>query len=109
MARYNQAGLRVATTVFEAAAWHRAVKLTCPRCGHSATYNAHCLWWRLRKAGKDDSFAVLRQRYFCRRCRDADGQKVRPRIETTTLTIDAITGDWPDEREWKRALSRFRS
>jgi len=45
MAHYRD-GLKRATCLFEAAAWHRAVKVRCG-CGHFAVFDPHGLWWFL--------------------------------------------------------------
>lgn len=51
MARYVD-GLPVATNLFEAAVWHKAIKVTC-QCGHSVTFNLHGLWWPFERKGWD--------------------------------------------------------
>ena len=53
VARYTKDGLRVATNIFEAAAWHKGIRPVC-KCGHSAVFNPHGLWWRFECKGWDD-------------------------------------------------------
>src|SRR3546814_20156731 len=52
--RNTRDGLRRATHIFEAAAWHYALKPVC-RCGHSATFNPHGLWWHFQQRHWDDN------------------------------------------------------
>lgn len=109
VARYSKDGLRVATNIFEAAAWHYAVKVTC-RCGHSATFDPHGLWWRFHRKSWDDYLGKAGQRFWCRQCSTRIGRRVRPvKLELVQQTKDDITLEMPDEREWKRAVNRFRS
>lgn len=109
MSRYHD-GLKVATHIFEAAAWHYAIKVVCSQCANSATFGAHGLWWHFQRHGWDDQLDTARQRFWCQKCAALTGKRVRPqRLE---LVREMATDNWlplPDEREWKRALSRFRS
>lgn len=106
----NRDGLRRATHIFEAAAWHRAVLVTCSRCPHSATFNPHGLWWRFHRKGWDDHLGAARQRFWCRECARAIGKRVRPaRLELVEERDGDVRLEMPDEREWKRAVGRFRS
>src|SRR3546814_1180914 len=63
--RNTRDGLRRATHIFEAAAWHYALKPVC-RCGHSATFNPHGLWWHFQKRHWDDNLRDARRRFWCR-------------------------------------------
>ena len=56
MARYRD-GLKVATCIFEAAAWHYSVRVEC-RCRREGLFEAHGLWWKFQRKGwSDDSTA----------------------------------------------------
>lgn len=48
-------GLPLATNLFEAAVWHKAIKVTCG-CGHAVTYDPHGLWWLFERKGWDMRF-----------------------------------------------------
>lgn len=103
----NRDGLREATNIFEAAIWHRSVKVEC-RCGHTAYFQAHSLWWRFKKLCWSDEFRDAPGRFYCSRCMAIHRRKVWPRlVEASTEPAD-ITLPMPDEREWKRAIQRFR-
>ena len=109
MARYSNDGLRVATCLFEAAAWHYAVKVSC-RCGHSATFDPHGLWWLFHRKGWPDDLRSARAKMWCKRCRQSAGVKVRPRRIDLVKPYPSRTITLPltDEREWKRIVNRFR-
>ncbi len=110
MARFDSDGGRVATTIFEAAAWHRAVKPICSRCTHSAVFHPHALWWRFHRRGWDDSLMAARERFWCRKCGERIGQRIRPRVLELVPEGDGMVClAMPPQHEWKRAVSRFRS
>ncbi|MBN8808412.1 MAG: hypothetical protein J0I47_09285 [Sphingomonas sp.] len=110
MARWTSDGTREATSLFEAAAWHKAIKLTCGRCRHSITFNPHGLWWLFERKGWKGKLRDVPQHLYCKRCRDAFGKRVRAlRIELVTESPDDFQLPLPDERDWKRAVSRLRT
>ena len=98
---------RLATCLFEAAAWHRTVKVVC-RCRHIGLFQPHGLWWRFERRGWSGDFRDARQHFYCRPCREAHGQKVRPIIIATTKEPPTIQLRLPDERVWRQAINRFR-
>ncbi|AUW59456.1 hypothetical protein C1T17_16530 [Sphingobium sp. SCG-1] len=108
MSRYRD-GLRVATNIFEAAAWHYTLKPVCGTCGHHALFDPHGLWWLFERKRWDDRLTLAAKRFRCIPCLEKRGQRVRR--ASLYLVKDAPTTllPLPDEREWKRALSRFRS
>lgn len=102
-------GGRRAARIFEAAAWFRAIKPVC-RCGHSASFNPYGIWWLFERRMWDDDLRRARERFWCVRCRERTGSRVRPvGIELVEPRADDIALPMPDEREWKRAVSRFRA
>ncbi|WP_082679059.1 hypothetical protein [Sphingobium cupriresistens] len=108
MARYVD-DLKVATCLFKAAAWHKAVKVTCV-CGHFAVFDPHGLFWRYYRKGWSDDLRDVGGKMWCRICRASSGRKVRPRgIDLLSLYQGTrITLPLPDEREWKRLVNRYR-
>lgn len=109
MGGWTRDGMRVATCLFEAAAWHYAVRPVC-RCGHGATFNPHGLWWHFQKKMWDDRLKPAREHFWCRRCSLQHRKRVRPvRLELVRQSAGDIELTFPPEREWKRAISRFRS
>jgi hypothetical protein len=106
---WTKDGQRRATHIFEAAAWFQAVQPVC-RCGHSAAFNPYGLWWRFERKGWDDHLGKARARFWCIPCSRQTGKRVRPvRLELVKPTDADIKLPMPDEREWKRAVSRFRA
>jgi hypothetical protein len=106
---WTKDGQHRATHVFEAAAWFRAIKPVC-RCGHSATFNPYGIWWRFECRMWDGNLVKACQKFWCVRCGARTGKRVRPvRIELVDPSPDDIALPMPEEREWKRALSRFRA
>jgi hypothetical protein len=102
-------GLKQASCLFDAAAWHYAVKISC-RCGHSAAFDPHGLWWLFHRKGWPDDFRSARAKMWCTRCRRSTGQKVRPRLLELVRSKSErlITLPMPSEREWKRIVNRVR-
>lgn len=110
MAKFDNDGGRIATTLFEAAAWHHAVKPVCSRCPHSAIFHPHALWWHFTRRGWDQGLQAACQRFWCRKCGERIGMRIRPRIlELVRETDDMICLTMPPAHEWKRAVNRFRS
>ena len=111
MSRFEADGTKTATNLFEAAAWHYSVRVSCGWCTHMAIFDAHVLWWLFHRKGWDDNLAAAAKRFACMPCRrNYQGQaKGAARI---TLGRDEPTEKrlpFPPETEWKRAISRFRS
>lgn len=96
-------------TIFEAAALWFAVKVTCSRCPNSLVFEAGGLWWHFRKRYWDDHFANAQGRFYCNRCACGGALKVRPRRLEAVKEKPGRVLPPPDEREWKRAASRYRA
>ena len=106
---WNRDGTRRPTCILEAALWHYAVQPVC-RCGHKSPFNAHGLWNHFDKHNWSDDFADARLRFWCRVCGARTRRKVRPVTVGVVKMSDAdVQLPLPDEREWKRVLSRYRS
>lgn len=109
MARFDRDGIRIATTIFEAAAFHRAVKPICGQCEHSALFHPHGLWWHFYKRGWDDRLQGALGRFWCRRCAGLVDRRVRPRVlELVPETDSMVCLQMPPMPEWKRAVNRLR-
>ncbi|WP_206377376.1 hypothetical protein [Sphingobium sp. TB-6] len=106
VARYDD-DLKLATCIFEAAAWHYSVRVVC-RCRREGLFDAHGLWWKFQRKGWSDDFREAKRRLYCRACTQRTGRKVRPITMETSNKPAKIRLPLPDEREWKRAVSRFR-
>ena len=104
MPKWDQHGGRLATTLFEAAAFHRSVKLAC-RCGHEAVLDPHALWWRYYQRGWDDRIKAIGAHLTCSACKRRGWMAI-------SLAEDAATDTslpMPPLHEWKRATNRFRN
>ncbi|WP_318248332.1 hypothetical protein [Novosphingobium percolationis] len=107
--RWTADGTHQATCIFEAACFHQAIKPVC-RCGHASTFNPHGLWWLFQQRHWDDRFAEARLHFWCRVCGIRTRRKIMSvRIETAKPSAVDVILPWPDEREWKRAVRRFRA
>ena len=110
MARYDRHGGKIPTTIFEAAAWHKAIKPLCSRCPHSAIFHPHSLWWWFSRRGWNDDLRDATKRFWCRQCAAQIGRRVRPRmLDVVAETEDMICLPMPSQADWKKAVNRFRS
>lgn len=100
-------GLKAPTRLFEAAAWQYTIKVTCT-CGRSGVFHPHALWWRFQRAGWDDDFTKARDRFYCRECWRTTYRKLRPAKFEVCRDKPTISLPMPDDREWKRAINRYR-
>ncbi len=107
MSRYED-GLRMATNIFEAAAYHHTIKVECGKCRHVNYFQPHGLWWRFQRKGWDDDFRSAKDRLYCWDCWKRLKRKVRPTRIETCKNPPKLKLPLPDEREWKRALNRYR-
>lgn len=103
MSRYDADGGRIPTDLFEAAAWHYSVVATCRACRREGVFHAAGLWWLFHRKGWDYGFAAAARRFKCRQC-GRKGWIMALRNKPITVPLPL-----PDERAWKRAVSRFRS
>lgn len=107
--RWTAQGTHQPTNIFEAACFRWAVKPVCS-CGHSSAFDPHGLWWLFQKRHWDDRLAAARVRFWCRVCHARQKRKVHAvRIELVKPSATDFELPMPDEREWKRAVSRFRA
>jgi hypothetical protein len=108
VARYTHDGLKLPTDLFEAAAYHYTVKVMC-RCGHSATFDPHGLWWWFHRRGWDDRLRSIACRFWCRHCADRlRGARQRPTKVELVKDPPQITLPLPDQQRWKREIQRHR-
>lgn len=106
--RWSRDGLMEPTCILEAATLHKTVMPVC-RCSHSARFEPHGLWWHFERRRWDDGLVAARSRFWCRVCSSAQHRKVRPdRLELADWAAGDFELPWPDERIWKRAVSRLR-
>ncbi|TCM17191.1 hypothetical protein EDF56_106307 [Novosphingobium sp. PhB165] len=106
--RWSKDGLMEPTCIFEAATLHHSVQVVC-RCGHSARFESHGVWWHFTRRGWDDRFGPARKRFWCRVCRSKERKKVHPvKLEPVNWKEGDFELPWPDERRWKEAVRSVR-
>lgn len=98
------------TRTLKELALHRwNLKVSCHSCPHARVFQGHELWWLFEQRRWDDSLELIARRFWCSQCFMRSPKKVRfPRCEKTK---DEPTGDplpEPDERAWKKVVSRYR-
>lgn len=68
-----------------------------------SVFDSHALWWLFERRHWDDVMRHVGHRLKCRAC---GGRACVSWSRDKAATISLLM---PDEREWKRAISRFRS
>jgi hypothetical protein len=104
MSRYDHEGNKVPTSLFECAAFHRTLKVHCPSCDHGAVFHGAALWWLFHRKHWHDHLDYVAQRLRCTSC-GRRGVPVQLSREAPTIVHLPL----PNDAEWKRAVSRFRS
>ena len=108
MARWTVDAVRQATSLTEAACWHTSIEVVC-RCGHSATFDPHGLWWWFQQRGWNNGLTAAMKRFRCRRCAETMGHCVRPiRLSLVRGSDTDVQLPMPPPREWKRVVKRMR-
>jgi hypothetical protein len=68
------------------------------------------LWWMFERRGWSQSLSEVRKRFYCSRCLEQRGRKVRgPKLQISLDPPQGAQFAYPDERTWKRLVSRYRS
>jgi len=93
--------------LFDAAVRHYNLRITCSRCDHAEVYHAAALWKMFESRDWNDDLRVLAGRFYCPRCRQTRGVKVRPKVELVDEP-ETMRKPLPDDADWKRAISRRR-
>ena len=95
--------------LWDASVRHRAVKLTCPKCGHCSSFSGSSLWYLFHLMGWNDRFPDVQKRCICLICLHRQGIKVRyPRLELVDELPTEMRLPEPPEIEWKREMRRRR-
>ncbi|KPH62342.1 hypothetical protein [Novosphingobium sp. ST904] len=100
-------GLKIANSIFEAAAWSYSIRLTC-KCGHTAVFDPHALWWLFERRGWNGSFVQAKRRFYCSECKKQRSWRFTAITLETCSDPPTISLPMPDEPVWKRAINRFR-
>ncbi|WP_157216078.1 hypothetical protein [Flavisphingomonas formosensis] len=97
------------THIQHVALYRKNLRLTCPRCGVSKIHNGAHLWWLFQQKRWDDSMRVVPLRFRCGNCFQQGHGRIRPKVEIVEEDETGPQFPAPDEREWRRMISRFRS
>ena len=103
MAKFDTDGCRLPETLFEAAAWHFSVVANCHRCRAQGVFDAPSLWWLFERKHWDTSFSGAARRLKCKACGG------RALISSSRKAVPTIHFQMPTDRDWRKAVSRFRS
>lgn len=104
----DHVGRRLATLQL-CALYRRTLRVTCPRCRRERMLDAVGLWWLFERKRWDDRMRNVPRRLRCEPCWKERNGIVRPRIDVTSLPPEGPQFPYPNERTWRRVVSRFRS
>jgi len=94
--------------LFDAAVRHRTIRLDCPRCKRVAIFDPHAVWWLFERKRWPGGLRDVGRHFYCSHCRNRAELRVRPQVSLSEQHPTSLAMAMPDEREWKRALSRRR-
>jgi RNase P subunit RPR2 len=98
------------TTLTHAALMRRTIRLTCRRCPHARRFDPIPIWWLFQRKRWRDTFDDVPKRFYCSRCLAELWKRVRdPAVAITNEEPEPSKLPYPDEREWKRFVRRYRS
>lgn len=109
MSRYTVGGGREPTTIFEVAAFQKNLKITCRLCRRHQIVEAVALWWMFYRRGWDGNLNMAVERFYCLPCTEYYRTRLKRAMMTPTSDKPTVSLPVPPEREWKRAVSRYRS
>ena len=95
--------MRPICDLLDAGMQHESIRATCRGCNRSGVFHAVGLWYRFQRKGWPDELRAVPRRLRCRQC----GRR-GPKLELAGLETATVPMPLPDDREWKRALSRRR-
>ena len=97
-------------TLVHCALHRRTLKLSCLHCPHVRLLDAVPVWYLFDRKGWSGLMWDVPKRFFCSRCMTERLRKVRgPRVQVTDERPGKEQFPYPDERTWKRLISRYRS
>ncbi|WP_174291056.1 hypothetical protein [Sphingomonas bacterium] len=99
---------RALRTIEQCALHRRSLRLTCQRCRLVRVLDAIPVWWLFQQRGWPHDLSGAARRFACSACRET-GHRSEPTIEVGRDRPEGPQPPYPDEREWKRLVSRYRS
>jgi hypothetical protein len=101
---------RPLSTLTQCALHRRTVCLSCRACPHERLLDAIPLWWMFDRRGWSLELREVPRKFYCGPCWSQRCKKVsRPRLELTNRAFEGEQFVYPDERAWRRLVSRYRS
>ena len=98
-----------AQDLWDAAAQHSNVRVTCRRCAASKIFHAAALWWLFQCNGWSGRLGDVRRRFYCAVCWARHRQRVyRPELEPVDDAATDTSLPLPSELDWKREARRRR-
>ena len=96
-------------TLLHCALYRTTLRITCRRCSHAVLWEAVRVWWHFERKGIDDRLPEAEKRFYCGKCWREKHTVSRPRIVITRDMPRDCYLPYPDDRTWKRVISRYRS
>lgn len=97
-------------TLMLCALHRRSLRLSCKRCPHVRVLDAVPIWYLFDRRGWAGFIREVPRRFYCEQCwLDHRRKSANPRLEITTEVPVPPQYPYPDERTWKRLVSRYRS
>lgn len=97
-------------TLMLCAVYQKTLRFNCQRCLHVSVLPSIPVWWHFQRRNWDHTLYAAVKRFYCSSCWNR--RKVRIHDPVMRVTDDKPTAEplpWPDERTWKRLVSRFRT
>lgn len=94
-------------TLTDLALRHWNLRVTCGGCGRTRVVSGAAAWWLFHRRGWSDDVREASSRFVCTEC-GRRGQAAASLAKTRDAASDQSL-PMPDEREWKRLVSRYRS
>lgn len=97
-------------TLMHCALHRRTLRLSCRSCPHVRLRAAVLVWFLFERKGWSGLMWDVPKRFFCGRCMTERLRMVRsPRVQVTEERPGTEQFPYPDDRTWKRLISRYRS
>jgi hypothetical protein len=108
-AERDHVGHRIDTLAL-CAIYQKSLRFECRVCLHKTVLPAVSIWWLFERRGWANGLGDACRRFYCSSCWSRKRERVHdPHVRTSSEKPTADPFPWPDERIWKKMVSRFRS
>jgi hypothetical protein len=91
------------------ALYKRSLYFACRQCPHEGLISAIPVWWLFKRKGWSEALGDVAVRFYCSHCLAERQRKVRgPKLAVSLDEAPPCDLALPDQREWKRMVSRYR-